>query len=167
LLLARYRLRSLRRILSLRQYLFLSFRPRQLHSHMLLQRVSQIAQIPREILYTSCLLRAPRHPARLRLSPRQILRLVFLALAAKGGERVVSGGVLREVFVFLSCVLLSCIIFTFQSLHLCDLSSCDTPWALMFYPVTVLALVTVFIYSSKVVLPCLTPIPYELYLFVY
>jgi hypothetical protein len=37
----------------------------------------------------------------------------------------------------------------------------------MFYPVTMLSLVTVVNYSSKVVLPCLTPITYELYLYVY
>jgi hypothetical protein len=37
----------------------------------------------------------------------------------------------------------------------------------MFYTVAVLTLVTVFNYSSKVVLPCLTPISYELYLYVY
>jgi hypothetical protein len=83
------------------QFLLLHYRPRLLHFHMHLQRVSLIAQSQRRTLHSSWSLHAPRHPIRLLLFLLRILS--FLALDAKGGERVDLGGVLREGFVFSLC----------------------------------------------------------------
>jgi hypothetical protein len=56
------------------------------------------------------------HPTR--LLPFLLWTLSFLDLDAKGGERVDSGGVVREGFGFLAlCVLLSCIMFIFPHLY--------------------------------------------------
>jgi hypothetical protein len=71
--------------------------------------------------------------------PRRILS--FLVLDAKGGERVDSGGVLREGFVFL-CVLHSCIMFIFSALAFCDMCACEILESCVDYLVTIIYHVT-------------------------
>jgi hypothetical protein len=87
-----------------------------------------------------------------------------LALDAKGGERVDSGGVLREGFVFHVCYIHAtfCIMFIFPALASCDMCACELLESYVDYLVTIIYHVTCLVLAHKVVLPCLTLISYEL-----
>jgi hypothetical protein len=132
------------------QLLHLFYRPRPLHCHVYLQRVSLIVQSLRRTPHSSWSLHAPLHPTRQRLFPRRILSLVFGVWCQRGKESLDSGGVLIEGFVFLCATFMHHVYFL--ALHCVTMST----WNFISYHVTYLCL------ALKVVLPCLILISYEL-----
>jgi hypothetical protein len=87
----------------------------------------------------------------------------LLALDAKGGESRFRGSFERG-FHF-SCVLLSCYFHAsclFSRLASCDMCACEILESFVDYLVTIIYHVTCLVIAHKVVLPCLTPISYEL-----
>jgi hypothetical protein len=140
------------------QFLHLLYRPRLLHCHVYLQRVSLTVQSLRRILHSSWSLHAPRHLTRLLLFPRQILSFVFGVWCQRGRESRFRGSVDRG-FSFSLCAtfmhhvyllalhFVTCVPYILW--HVCL-------WDFIIYHVTYLVL------AHKVVLSCLTPISYEL-----
>jgi hypothetical protein len=85
---------------------------------------------------------------------------LFLAFDAKGGERVDLEGVLIEGFVFFVCYLhASYLLYRPAFCDLCDCEIRESLWSIL----SLLYIMSPFlVLAHKVVLPCLTPISYEL-----